>query len=58
MGFGSVAADIRIQTSSIQFNPKWVKSVWIMDDPNPLPGILVPKRVEDTHTRISSILFV
>jgi hypothetical protein len=42
MGFGSVAADIHIQTSSTQFNPKWVKSVWTMDDPNPLPGILVP----------------
>jgi hypothetical protein len=39
IGLGPMAADIRIQTSCIQFNLKWVKSVYIVDDPNPLLGI-------------------
>lgn len=34
-----VGMDIRIQTSTIHLNPKWVKSVYTMDDSNPLPGI-------------------
>jgi hypothetical protein len=37
VGLGPVATDIRIQTSTIHFNPKRVKSVYIVDDPNPLP---------------------
>jgi hypothetical protein len=36
--------NIRIQTSPIHFNPEWVKSVWIVDDANPLPGLLVSSK--------------
>jgi hypothetical protein len=40
VGLGVVAMIIRIQTSPIRFNPERVKSVWIVDDANPLPGLL------------------
>jgi hypothetical protein len=40
VGLGAVAMDVRIHTSLICFNPERVKSVWIVDVPNPLPVFL------------------
>jgi hypothetical protein len=36
---GFVPTDIHAQTTSIQLNPKQVKSIYTLDNANPLPGL-------------------
>jgi hypothetical protein len=39
MRLGLVQIDIHSRTTSIQLNPQLVKSIYTLDNPNPLPGL-------------------
>jgi hypothetical protein len=39
MRLGLVQIDIHVRTTSIQLNPQLVKSIYTLDNPNPLPGL-------------------